>query len=80
MVVLSTPMLKVLNDKKAMQSPDADEWQKEVRNLKARFDKYDALTAVPRRLLPRGAKVLTTKWAMKLTSNGTRRGRLNARG
>jgi hypothetical protein len=75
-----TSKLKVLNYKKAMHSPDADEWQKEVRNLKARFDKYDALTAVPRRLLPRGAKVLTTKWAMKLTSNGTRRGRLNARG
>ena len=31
-------------------------------------------------LLPKGAKVLTTTWAMKLKSNGTHRGRLNARG
>jgi hypothetical protein len=75
-----TSELKVLNYKKAMQSPDADEWRKEVRNEKARFDKYDALTAVPRSSLPKGAKVLTTTWAMKLKSNGTRRGRLNARG
>jgi hypothetical protein len=75
-----TSELKVLNYKKAMQSPDVDKWRKEVRNEKARFDKYDALTAVPRSSLPKGAKVLTTTWAMKLKSNGTRRGRLNARG
>ena len=31
-------------------------------------------------LLPKGAKVFTTTWAMKLKSNGTHRGRLNARG
>ena len=66
-----TSELKVLNYKKSMQSPDADEWRKEVRNEKARFDKYNALTAVPRSLLPKGAKVLTTTWAMKLKSNGT---------
>ena len=35
---------------------------------------------IKRVLLPKGAKVLTTTWAMKLKSNGTRRGRLNARG
>ena len=32
-----------------------------------------------RDLLPKGAKVLTTRWAMKLKSNGTCRGRLNAK-
>jgi hypothetical protein len=73
-----TSELKVLNYKKAMRSPDAKEWQKEIRNKKARFNKYDALTAIPRSLLPRGAKVLTTTWAFKLKLNGTRRGRLNA--
>jgi hypothetical protein len=72
--------LKVLNYKKAIQSPDAEEWCKEIRNEKARFDKYNALTAVPRSLLPKGAKVLTITWAMKLKSNGTWRGRLNAHG
>ena len=75
-----TSQLKVLNYRKAMQSPDADEWRKEIQNEKARFDKYNALTAIPRDLLPKGAKVLTTTWAMKQKSNGTRRGRLNARG
>jgi hypothetical protein len=75
-----TSQLKVLNYKKAMQSPDADEWRKEIQNEKARFDKYNALTAVPRDSLPKSAKVLTTTWAMKQKSNGTQRGRLNARG
>jgi hypothetical protein len=75
-----TSELKVLNYKKAMQSLDADEWQREVHSEKAGFDKYNALTAVPRSLLPKGAKVLTTTWAMKQKSNGTKRGRLNARG
>ena len=75
-----TSQLKVMNYKKAMRSPDAEEWRKEIRNEKARFDKYNALTAVPRDSLPKGAKVLTTTWAMKQKANGTRRGRLNARG
>jgi hypothetical protein len=75
-----TSQLKVLNYKKAMQSPDAKEWRKEIRNEKAQFDKYNALTAVPRDSLPKGAKVLTTTWAMKQKSNGTRRGRFNAPG
>jgi hypothetical protein len=75
-----TSKLKVLNYKKAMRSPDAEEWCKEIRNEKARFDKYNALTAVLRRLLPKGAKVLMTTWAMKLKLNGIWRGRLNARG
>jgi hypothetical protein len=75
-----TSELKVLNYKKAMQSPGAEEWCKEIRNEKAQFDKYNALTAVPRSSLPKGAKVLTTTWAMKLKSNWTRRGMLNARG
>jgi hypothetical protein len=30
-----TSELKVVNYKKAMQSPDAEEWQKEIRNEKA---------------------------------------------
>ena len=64
--------LKVLNYKKAMRSPDAEEWQKEIRNKKAQFNKYSALTAIPRSLLPKGVKVLTTTWAMKQKASGTR--------
>jgi hypothetical protein len=52
--------LKVLNYKKAIRSPDAEEWCKEIRNEKARFDKYNALTAIPGSSLPKGAKVLMT--------------------
>ena len=75
-----TSEMKVLNYKKAMHSPDVEEWRKEERNKKARFDKYNALTAVPRSLLCKGAKVLTTAWAIKLKSNWTWGGRLNACG
>ena len=60
-----TSELKVLNYKKAMQGPDAEEWRKEIRDKKAQFNKYNALTAVPRSLLPKCAKVLMTTWAMK---------------
>ena len=63
-----------------MQSPDAGEWLKEIAKEKARFDKYNALTPVEQNSLPKDAKVLTTTWAIKLKANGTRRGRLNARG
>jgi hypothetical protein len=72
--------LKVLNYKKAMRSPDAEEWHKEIKNKKARFEKYNALTAVPKSLQPKGVKVLTTTWEMKQKSNSTPRGRLNAHG
>jgi hypothetical protein len=75
-----TSKLKVLNNKMAMQNPDDEEWRKEIQNKKARFDKYNALTAIPRSLLSKGAKVLTTTWTMNLKSNGTLRGRLNAHG
>jgi hypothetical protein len=41
-----TSELKVLNYKKAMQSPDAEEWRKEIRNQKACFDEYNALDKI----------------------------------
>ena len=72
--------LQVLNFKKAMRSPDTYEWCSEITKEKERFDKYDALTPVPRSSIPKGSKVLTTRWAFKMKSNGTCRGRLNTRG
>jgi hypothetical protein len=69
-----------MNYKKAMRSPDAKEWRKGIKNMKIRFDKCNALAAIPRDSLPKGMKVLTTTWAMKQKSNGMRRGRLNACG
>ena len=44
--ITHTNELKVLNYKKAMQSPDAGEWLKEIENEKAHFDKCNVLTRV----------------------------------
>ncbi len=44
--ITHTSELKVLNYKKATQSPDAGEWLKEIENEKARFDKYNALMPI----------------------------------
>ena len=52
-----TKELNVLNFKKTIQSPDADEWLKEIRKEKEQFDKFNALTLVPRSLLPKSSKV-----------------------
>ena len=45
--------LKVLNYKKAMQSPDSEECHKEIMNEKESFDKYNALILVHQSLHPR---------------------------
>ena len=42
--------------------------------------KNDVLKAVPREKLPKGTKTIDSTWACKQKSNGTLRGRLNARG
>ena len=78
--IKDTKELKVLNYKKAMQSPNADEWHNEIRKELEQFDKYNTLIPVPRSLLPKGSKVLTTTWAFKMKSNCTCKGRFNARG
>ena len=44
----NTNELKVLNFRQAMKGKDAEEWLKEVKNEKKRFNKYNALTPVPR--------------------------------
>ena len=44
------------------------------------FDKYNPLMPIWRSLLPKGLKVFTTTWAMKLKSNRTCHRRLHARG
>ena len=76
----NTTELKVMNYKEAMKGKNKNEWIKEVGNEKDRFDRFNALTAVKRRDLPKGAKIMTSTWAMKQKANGKLRGRLNARG
>ena len=63
--------MKVLNFRQAMKGKDAEEWLKEVKNEKKRFNKYNALTPVSRSLVPKGSKIMTTTWAMKKKVNGT---------
>ena len=75
-----TTELHVLNYKQAMASKDREDWIKEVRNEKRRFDKYNAFTAKKRSEVPQGVKIMSTVWAMKKKSNGKLRGRLNLRG
>jgi hypothetical protein len=63
-----------------MKSEDVSEWKKEIEAEFERFEKYNVFKPVPRSDLPDGEKVLTTTWAFKHKANGSRRGRLNARG
>ena len=76
----NTSELRVMNYKEAMRSPDREAWIEEIGNEKRRFDKFKAVTPVPRDQVPVGSKILTTTWAMKKKTNGALRGRLNARG
>ena len=52
----------------------------EIGNEKKRFDKYNALSPVPGSSIPKDAKIMTTKWAMKKKASGKYRGRLNVHG
>ena len=76
----NTSELKVMNYKEAMRSPERQQWIEEIGNEKARFDKFGAVTPVPRSAVPVGSKIMTSTWAMKKKTNGKLRGRLNARG
>ena len=76
----NTSELKVMNYQQAMSSENKEAWKVEVGNEKKRFDKYNAFTAVKESSLPANAKILSSTWAMKMKTNGTLRGRLNARG
>ena len=72
--------LKTMNYKDAMQSEDKKEWEQEVDIEHGRMVKYNVWEAVPESEVPEGTVPLTSTWAFKKKSNGTRRGRLNAHG
>ena len=75
-----TSELKPMNYKEAMDGPEAEEWKAEVENEHNRMVKYQVWEAVPKSEVPKEAKKIDTAWAMKKKSNGTKRGRVNARG
>ena len=75
-----TTKLKVVNFKEAMKGNNKKDWIKEVANEKSCFNRFNALTAVKKKDLPKGAKIMTSTWAMKQKANGKLCGELNARG
>ena len=76
----NTKELCVMKYEEAVSGPDGKEWEEEIDNKHARFTKNKVCKVVPRNQVPKGVKPLDTTWACKKKSNGTRRGRLNARG
>jgi hypothetical protein len=78
--VRHTDELKPMKFKKAMETEDKIHWEAAVEEEYERFQKSGALKTVPIADVPRGAKVVSTTWAMKKKANGRFRARLNMRG
>ena len=76
----NTNELKPMNYAQAMMSPDAEAWRKEIANEHERMITSHVFTEVERKDLPPNTKVIDSTWACKKKSNGTLRGRINARG
>ena len=76
----NTQELKVVKFNEAMKSNDKEGWKEAVNTKHDKFTKYKVWEPVNQDDVPKGAKILTTTWAMKKKSNGTLRARLNARG
>ena len=76
----NTKELKVMNYKEAINGPDGVRWQAEVENEYQRMVANKVFEVVLRNDLQAGTKIIDSVWAMKKKSNGTLRGRMNARG
>ena len=72
--------LKVINYNKAVNGPDGVHWQAEVENEYQQMVTNKVFKVVLRNDLQAGTKFFNSVWAMKKKSNGTLRGRMNARG
>ena len=77
---MNTAELIPMKFDEAMQTKDRKSWMGAVKEEFDRMMKYKVFRLVPRNLVPRFAKILTSTWAMKKKSNGTFRARLTARG
>ena len=64
----------------AINGPDGEAWKEEIKNEHERMVKHKVFEVIDRADLPEGAKAIDSTWACKKKSNGTLRGRLNARG
>jgi len=77
---LDTSELHVMKYKEAMETPEANEWEKAVDEEHKRMVKNKVFKAVPVQEVPEGSKILTSTWSMKKKPNGTKRARIVARG
>jgi hypothetical protein len=77
---ISTEELAPMKYKAAMNSKDKEEWIKAIDEEYNKFLKYNVFKPVKIEDVPKGAKFLTTTWAMKKKANGTYRARMNMRG
>ncbi len=64
----------------AGNGPEGKRWKAEVENEYQPIVKSKVLETVLKYDLPPGTKIIDSVWAMKKESNGTLRGRINARG
>ena len=76
----NTNELKPMKYEQVINGPDAKAWRAEIDNEHDRMVKNSVFEPVKRKNLPPGMKVIDSTWACKKKSNGTLRGRLNARG
>ena len=72
--------LRPMKYNEAMSMPDADKWAEAVEEEYKRMLDNKVWTVVDRSEVPKGAKVLSSTWAMKKKSNGKHRARIYARG
>ena len=75
----NTSELRPMKFKEAMKV-DREGWTKAVKEEHERMVTNGVWKAVKKKDVPSGAKILTSTWACKLKSNGTKRARINGRG
>jgi hypothetical protein len=75
----NTSDLKIMKYKEAMRS-DKEGWDKAVEEEHNRMIENNVWKVVNKVDVPKRAKILTSTWACKLKSNGTKRARINGRG
>ena len=66
--------------KQAINGPDSEKWKAEIENEHNRMVENKVFTVIKKSELEPGTKIIDSTWACKKKSNGTLRGRLNARG
>lgn len=76
----NTTELHVMKYDEVMAGPDKSEWEASIIEEHDRMLKRKVWKAVPIDKVPKNERIITSTWAMKKKSSGTRRARVNARG